>query len=289
MGLPRSHAGSRIHPFDCRGALQRRLHDQLEIECVSRNSGTHLRSSVRARMPPRPRRGNAGCDLPPEARRRRLQGRRQAPHAEAAGEERQAHRAGRRRSRLAGGGARSRAARLSLHRVRCRSQGGRHDAEPDSKVPPAGFGDRRGDRLHPQPRRRLQGRSSHRQPEEAARRKLRRDLHRLRRAARPRARHPRPQGSSRQHPHRHRMAVVGLVRPCREDRPARHRARRRQHRDGLLPHRAPPRRRGRQGDRAFRLRGNEGEPLGKGRRASRGYPDPQFHGAGGIQACQPAS
>src|SRR3954452_19035397 len=66
MGLPRSHASSRIHPFDCRGALQRRLYDQLEIECVSRNSGTHLRSPVRARVPPRPRRGNTGCDLPPK-------------------------------------------------------------------------------------------------------------------------------------------------------------------------------------------------------------------------------
>jgi formate dehydrogenase beta subunit len=47
-----------------------------------------------------------------------------------------------------------------------------------------------------------------------------------------------PQGSRRQHPHRHRLAVVGLVRPHREDRQARHRAGRRQHRDGLLPHRA---------------------------------------------------
>ena len=49
----------------------------------------------------------------------------------------------------------------------------------------------------------------------------------------------------------------------RQDRQARHRARRRQHRDGLLPHRAPARRRGRQGDRAFRLRGDEGERPGK--------------------------
>ena len=56
---------------------------------------------------------------------------------------------------------------------------------------------------------------------------------------------------------------VGLVRPCREDRQARHRARRRQHRDGLLPHRAPARRRRRQGDRALRLRGNEGVARGK--------------------------
>src|SRR5260221_498570 len=66
----------------------------------------------------------------------------------------------------------------------------------------------------------------------------------------------------------HRMAGLGLVRPCRKDRPPRYRARRRQHRNGLLPHRAPPWRRRRESHRAFRLRGNEGEPLGKGRRHS---------------------
>ncbi len=54
-----------------------------------------------------------------------------------------------------------------------------------------------------------------------------------------------------------------LVRPHRQDRPARHRARRRQHRDGLLPHVAPPRRRRRQGHRALRLRGDEGVALGE--------------------------
>src|SRR5437588_266475 len=61
------------------------------------------------------------------------------------------------------------------------------------------------------------------------------------RAARARTRHPRPQGSRCQYSYRHRMAGLGLVRPCRKDRPARHRAGRRQHGDGLLPHRAPPR------------------------------------------------
>ena len=188
MGLSRAYARSRIHPLDRRRPLQRRLHDQLEVERVSGNPGTHLRSSVRARLPPRPRRGNAGRDLPAEARCRRLQGRRQAPHAAAVSEKRQAHRDRRRRSGLAHGGARPRAARLSLHRVRFRSQGRRHDADADSEIPPAGFGDRRGNRLHPQSRHRVQGRPAHRQPEEAARRKLRRDLRRLRRAARPRAR-----------------------------------------------------------------------------------------------------
>ena len=114
---------------------------------------------------------------------------------QARGEERQAHRAGRRRPRLAHGRARPRAARLSLHGVRRRSEGRRHDAVADSEIPPAGFGDRRGDRLHPQPRHRVQGRRAHREHEEAARRQLRRDLRRERRAARARARHSRPEGS----------------------------------------------------------------------------------------------
>ncbi len=58
-------------------------------------------------------------------------------------------------------------------------------------------------------------RPAHRQHEGAARRGLRRDLRRLRRAARPRPRHPRPRGSRRQHPYRHRLAVERLVRPHR--------------------------------------------------------------------------
>ena len=194
-------------------------------------------------------------------------------------EERQAHRDRRRRPRFAHRGARPRAARLSLHRVRCRPKAGGMMRTPDSEIPAAGFGDRRGNRLHPQPRHRVQGRPAHRQPEEAAGRKLRCGLRRLRRAARPRARHSRPQGSRRQHPHRHRLALQRVVRPHRQDRQARDRARRRQHRDGLLPHRAPARRRGRQGDRALRLRGDEGEPVGEGGRHSRGHSDPQFHGA----------
>ena len=230
-------------------------------------------------MPPRPCRGNTGRDLPAEARCRRLQGRRQAPHAAAFGEKRQAHCHRRRWSGLAHGGARSRTARLSLHGVRFRSQGGRNDADANSEIPAAGFGDRRGNRLHPRSRYRVQRRSSHREPEETAGRELRRGLYRLRCAARPRARDSRPQGSRRQYPYRHRLALQRVVRPCREDRQARDRARRRQYRDGLLPHRAPPRRRGRQGDRAFRLRGDEGVALGEGRRHPRGYSDPQFHGA----------
>ena len=69
-----------------------------------------------------------------------------------------------------------------------------------------------------------------------------------------------------------------------QDRPARHRARRRQHRDGLLPHLAPPRRRGREGRRPLRLRGDEGVPLGEGGRHARGHPDPQLPRAQGVHA-----
>ena len=87
-------------------------------------------------------------------------------------EERQTRCDRRRRSRLARGRPRPCADRLSLHRVRCRPEGGRHDAQPDSEIPAAGFGDRRGNRLHPRSRHRVQGRPSHRQPEEAADREL---------------------------------------------------------------------------------------------------------------------
>ena len=85
-----------------------------------------------------------------------------------------------------------------------------------------------------------------------------------------------------EHPYRHRLAVLGLVRPYRQDRQARHRPRRRQYRDGLLPLVAPARRRGRESRRALRLRGDEGVALGKGRRHARGHPDLQLHGAEGI-------
>ena len=52
---------------------------------------------------------------------------------------------------------------------------------------------------------------------------------------------------TRPHPHRHRLAGVGRLRPHRLDRRAGPDHRRRQHRDGLLPHVAPPGRQGHQG------------------------------------------
>ena len=76
-----------------------------------------------------------------------------------------------------------------------------------------------------------------------ARRGLRRDLRRLWRAARTRPRYCRPPRGRRQHPYRHRLARQRLVWPCRDDRPKGRRARRRQHRHGLLPHLAASRRR----------------------------------------------
>jgi hypothetical protein len=69
--------------------------------------------------------------------------------------------------------------------------------------------------------------------------------------ARPRGRDldlPGREEGPRQHPHRNRLAVVGLVRAHRQDRQAGDRAGRRQHRHGLLPHLAPAWRRGRQGE-----------------------------------------
>ena len=127
--------------------------------------------------------------------------------------------------------------------VRRRSQSRRHDPHADSEIPPARQRHRRGDRLHPRPRRRFPRRQPHRQHEGAAGGRLGRGVRRLRRAARPRPRHSRPQGSRQEHPHRHRLAVLGVVRPRQQDRQARDRARRRQHRHGLLPLGAPARRR----------------------------------------------
>ncbi len=69
-----------------------------------------------------------------------------------------------------------------------------------------------------------------------------------------------------------RLAVVGLVWPHQQGRQARDRAGRRQHGDGLLPHRAAAGRRGRQGDRPLGLRRDEGGLLGEGRRDGRWTP-----------------
>jgi hypothetical protein len=103
-------------------------------------------------------------------------------------------------------------------------------------------------------------------------------------APRARPRRPGPPGSREKHPHRHRLAEQRVLRPRRQDRQARHRAGRRQYRDGLLPLIEAPGRRRREGDRALGLRGNESEPVGKGRRAARRHPDTQLPRAEIVQA-----
>ena len=95
VGVSGPHPRSRIHPPDRGGPLRRRVHGQLGVERLPGHSRPHLRPPVRARVPPRPRRGGrrrqgqarAGRDLPAEARRRRLQGRHPRPAA-AAGRDR---------------------------------------------------------------------------------------------------------------------------------------------------------------------------------------------------------
>ena len=214
MGLSGAHAGPRIYPVDRGGPLFRRLHGQLVLERVSGNPRAHLRPAVRAGLPARARRGRAGGDLPLEARRRRLQGRHHARGCpsrrstktasasrwSAAGRPRSPSRAISRRS-------------ATLRGVRRRPQSRRHDPLADSEIPPARHRDRRGDRLYPRSRRRVPRRHAHRQHEGAAGGRLGRDLRRLRRAARARPRHSRPQGSGQEHSYRHRLAVLGLVRP----------------------------------------------------------------------------
>ena len=132
--------------------------------------GPRLRPPVRAGLPARPRRGEAGRHLPPEARRRRLQGRDRCVHAgDPEAEERQAHRADRRRPGLAHGCARSDAARLQLRAVREGPQGRRADAHQHPLLPPAGDGAGRGDRAHSRLRRRDALRPRDQEPRSAAR------------------------------------------------------------------------------------------------------------------------
>ena len=110
---------------------------------------SRVRSSLRAGLPARPRGGEARRHLPPEARRRRLQGRDRCLHAgDPEAEERQAHRPDRRRSGFSDGGARSDAARLFLRAVREGPQGRRADAQQHPVLPPARSRARRGGRPH---------------------------------------------------------------------------------------------------------------------------------------------
>ena len=122
---------------------------------------------LRARVPARPRRGEqrrearAGRDLPPEARRRRLQGR----HPRSACRSR-ASKNGKRIACVGAGPASLTVARdlapLGYHVTVFDADHTRrrHDPHADPALPPARGGHRRGGRLHPRPRRRVHAAAS---------------------------------------------------------------------------------------------------------------------------------
>ena len=96
----------------------------------------------------------------------------------------------------------------------------------------------------------------------------------VRRPARQGTRHPRPLRRGRvAHPHRHRLARVGRLRPHRARSANGPHHRRRQHRHGLLPHVAAPRRHRHQGHGAPPARVLQGVALGARRRRGRGRRD----------------
>ena len=165
MGVPGAYPGPRIHPEDRRGRLRQRVHDQLEVECVPGDSGTHMRPSLRARLPQRTSRGAARRDLPAEAGGRRSQARHRSAPAGCAGRaKRQARSLRRRRTSVIDGRARSGRGRLRGRRVRFRHPRRRHDAQPDSKISAARRSDRRGGRLRSVDRRPIYRATAHRQP-----------------------------------------------------------------------------------------------------------------------------
>ena len=295
MGLSRAHPGSRIHPPDRRRPPRRRVHGQLAVERVPRDPRPHLRPPVRTGVPARtgraqqrPRRDarqpRAGGDLPAQAGRRRPQGRRARAHAEAGQPaQRQAGGVCRRRAVVVDRRPRPGPAGLPGHPVRGRSQGRRLHAHPGAAFPPAGAGDRRGMRLHPRPRRGVGCRSPDRIDARAAGRRVRRGVRRQRRAARARPAHPRSRRGRGEHPPWPGLAGERVFRARRRGRQARAGAGRWQHRDGLLPQRAPAGWRGRQGAGAFRLRRDEGESVGEGGCDPRRHPDPRLPGAGCLR------
>ena len=291
MGVSRPHSRSRVHPPDCPGSLRRRLHGQLGQQRVPGHPGPHLRPPLRAGLPARARRGaqpgeaRARGHLPPQARGGRPQGRRGArDDAEAAAAQRQARGLRRCRPGLADRGPRPGHPGLRRDGVRRRAEGRRLHAHAGAALPPARGGHRRGGRLHPRPGRGVPVRPVHRLDEGAAAGGLGRGLRRLRRAARPRPGRARPPGGRGPHPSGHRLAGLGVLRTRQAGGPARDRAGRWQHRDGLLPLGAPPGCGRREGGGAQHLRGHEGLALGEGGCHARGHPHPSLPRAQGLRA-----
>ena len=132
----------------------------------------HVRSAVRAGVPARARRRQAGRDLPPEARRRRPPRRSRSTCCRTAPGEKNGKKialigAG---PGVADGRQRPDAARLSGHDLREAAAARRPDAHQHPGVPAARAGPRRGDRLHRRHGRRRPLQHAGRQPEGAARR-----------------------------------------------------------------------------------------------------------------------
>ena len=166
------------------------------------------------------------------------------------------------------------AARLRGRDVRAVRPARRTDAHQHPRVPPARRGPRRRDAGHPRHGRRdplqLAGRPA------CAPCSTRASTPSSSASARRAARSSTCPGATTRrvaHPHRHRLARVGRLRPRRDDRRAGAHHRRRQHRHGLLPLVAPPRRHGHQGHgppaRASSSRPRPGSSRTPRRRASR--------------------
>jgi hypothetical protein len=150
MGLSSAYRCARVHPPDRARPPYRRLSVEPRVECLPRHSRPRLRSTLRAGLQARPRRGQTGGDLPTQARRVGSAGRVGRPVAKGArGQERQAHCLRRRRPRFIDGGERSGAARLRRDDSRTVRRPGRVDAHQHPILPPAAESARRGDRHDP--------------------------------------------------------------------------------------------------------------------------------------------
>ncbi len=145
---------------------------QPRVERVPRHPGPHLRPALRAGVPPRPGRRQAGGDLPAEAGRGGPPRRGQAPAAATAPPVKNGKRVAldRRRAGVADGRQRPDAARLRSHDLREAAAPRRTDADQHPGFPAARAGARRGDRLHPRHGRRRPLQHAGRQPRGAARR-----------------------------------------------------------------------------------------------------------------------
>ena len=134
---------------------------------------------------------------------------------------------------------------------------------------------RRRDRHDPRHGRRGEVQPSGHEHEGAAGRRLRRGLHRQRRAQGQGARHPRPLGRPGPRAHRHRLAGVDPLRPHHQRRRTRAGDRRGQHRHGLLPLLQAAGRQRREGDGPPRTPLLQGLALGAGRRRGGAGRDPR--------------